>query len=343
MRHGSIRKILGMICLMMAVILSPLTHSRAEAEDAPIKIALVLPARVNDPGYYNAGYQALLAAKETYGAEIAYQENLKPADAEQVLRVFADDGFNYVVVMGGGNYDDQIKSVAADYPEMKFIIISGVFTQLPNIVSIRTSNPGVAYLAGIVMADMTQTNKIGLIGGRATPPSVADHVAIIAGARSVKPEIGILDVFTESFENPAVGKEAALAQIEQGVDFIYANANTTSFGVFQAAQERGIYAVGAATDQNDVAPNTIVTSTVYGMDTALRHLIDIDHSDKGWEDKIYTLDMSMVNIAPFHGLDAKVPAETKQKLEDARKAMQAGEITVPTTYEQIDMKAPGKN
>lgn len=126
-----------------------------------------------------------MAAKEAYGAEIAYQENLLAVDAEQVLRVFADDGFDYILVMGGGEYDEQIKNVAADYPEMKFIIISGVFTQLPNIVSIRTSNPGVAYLAGILMADLSKNDTIGLIGGRATPPSVADHVAIIAGARSV--------------------------------------------------------------------------------------------------------------------------------------------------------------
>lgn len=328
----------ALVAFAVAIVSAPF----AEAADGPLKIALVLPARVNDPGYYNAGYQALLAAKETYGAEIAYQENLKAADAEQVLRVFADDGFNYVVVMGGGNYDDQIKNVAKDYPEMKFIIISGVFTQLPNIVSIRTSNPGVAYLAGIVMADLSKSGKIGLIGGRATPPSVADHVAIIAGARSVRPDIQVLDAFTESFENPAIGKEAALAQIEQGVDMIYANANTTSFGVFQAAQERGILAVGAATDQNDIAPNTIVTSTVYGMDTALRHLVDLDRGSAGWENKIYTLDMSMVNIAPFHALDAKVLPETKQKLEAARKGMLDGSITVPTKYEQINMEAPVK-
>ncbi len=341
MRNLVLRTLGAAVCAVVVLAVAMFGAPSARAADGPIKIALVLPARVNDPGYYNAGYQALLAAKETYGAEIAYQENLKAADAEQVLRVFADDGFNYVVVMGGGNYDDQIKNVAKDYPEMKFIIISGVFTQLPNIVSIRTSNPGVAYLAGIVMADLSRSGKLGLIGGRATPPSVADHVAIIAGARSVRPDVQILDVYTENFENPAIGKEAALAQIEQGVDMIYANANTTSFGVFQAAQERRILAVGAATDQNDIAPNTIVTSTVYGMDTALRHLIDLDRG-AGWEDKIYTLDMSMVNIAPFHALDAKVSPETKQKLEAARKGMLDGSITVPTKYEQINMEAPVK-
>lgn len=259
--------------LAMAALLAATALFAGEKQ---MKLALILPGRVNDPGYYNAGYQAFLAAKEKFNAEGAYQELLKTSDAEQVLRVFADDEFDYVVVMGGGTYDDQIRNVAEESPEMKFIIISGTFTALPNIVSIRTGNPGVNYLAGMLMAELTKTGKIGLVGGRATPPAIGDHVGIIAGARAAKPDIAILDVFTENNENPALGKEAALAQIEQGADVLFTNANTTGFGVFQAAQEKGLLAVGAATDQNEVAPKTIVTSAVYGMDRGLIHMMELD-------------------------------------------------------------------
>lgn len=329
--------VFGIMCALAATF-----AVSASAAEKAMKVGLVLPGRVNDPGYYNAGYQALLAAKEKYGAETTYQENLKPADSEQVLRVFAEDGFDYIIVMGGGNYDDQIRSVAADYPETRFIIVSGSFSTPPNIVSIRTGNPGVGYLAGILMAEVSKTGKIGLIGGRVTPPAIADHLAVIAGARAAKPNVEILDAYTEQNENPTLGKEAAIAQIEKGVDIIFTNANTTSFGVFQAAQEKNVLVVGAATDQNEVAPKNILSSVVYGMDNGVIYLIDLDRSGKGWEEKVYTMDLTLVNLAPFHGLDSLVSAETKKHLEEARQGLLSGSIVIPTTYEAVGMADPLK-
>jgi basic membrane protein A len=309
----------------------------------PLKAALILGGRVNEPGYYNAGYQALLSLKQKYQAEVAYEESLKPADAEQVLRALGEDGFNYIIVMGGGSYDDFIRNVAADYPNLKFIIISGGFTQLPNIVSIRTGHPGVPYLAGFLMAEMSKTKKIGLIGGRASAPAVADHVSVIAGAQAAYPGIGVFDTYTENYDDPAAGKEAALAQIERGVDLIFANANTTSFGVFEAAHERGILAVGAATDQNSIAPDTILTSAVYGMDQAVSYLIDLDRSGRGWEDKVYTLDLAMVDLAPFHSLDSRVSLQVRQRLGDLRQRLLQGKITIPTRYEQLHTAAAARD
>jgi len=312
----------------------------ASSTAKPLKIALILGGRVNEPGYYNAGYQALLSLKQKYGAEIAYEENLKPSDADQVLRALAEDGFRYVVVMGGGTYDDFIRDVAADYPALRFIIISGGLTQLPNIVSIRTGHPGVPYLAGVLMAEMSKSQKIGLIGGRASPPAMADHVAVIAGAKSICPQIQIYDAYTENYDDPAIGKEAALAQIDKGADIIFANANTTSFGVFQAAHERGILAIGAATDQNSIAPETILSSAVYGMDNGVSYLIDLDRTGRGWENKVYTMDLTLVDLASFHSFDSRVPAQVKQKLADVRRELIAGTIVIPRTYDELHLSAP---
>jgi basic membrane protein A and related proteins len=326
--------------LAVASLLFCVAASLRASSAPPLKIALILGGRVNEPGYYNAGYQALLSMKQKYGAQIAYEEDLKPADAEQVLRALAEDGFRYVIVMGGGTYDDFIRDVAADYPALRFIIISGGFTQLPNIVSIRTGHPGVPFLAGVLMAEMSKTQKIGLIGGRASPPAVADHVAVIAGAKFACPQIQIFDAYTENYDDPAIGKEAALAQIDKGADLIFANANTTSFGVFQAARERGILAIGAATDQNSIAPDTILSSAVYGMDNAVAYLIDLDRSGRGWQNKIYTMDLTMVDLAPFHSLDSRVPPQVRQKLAEVRQQLIAGKLTIPRTYEDLHLPAP---
>lgn len=334
------------LVLLLAVVAA---FAAGESSDAApvqarpaLKVALILGGRVNDPGYYHAGYEALLAVKARYGAETVYQENLSPVAAEQVLRALGEDGFDYVIVMGGGTYDDAVQQVAADYPAMKFIIVSGALTHLPNIVSVRTGHPGVAFIAGVLMAEMSASGKIGLIGGRASPPAMADHVAVIAGARYANPGVQIFDTYTENYDDPALAKEAALAQIEQGVDLIYANANTASFGVFEAAHERGILVVGAATDQNAIQPNTILTSVVYGTDRAVLHLIDLDRDGQRWENKVYTMDLSQVDIAPFHALEGRVSAAVRAILAGVREKIMAGQIEVPATYAQIHLAAPVK-
>jgi basic membrane protein A len=331
----------SLVTVLAGIFLGVCAAYGADAKPFPaFKAALILTGRVTDPGYFNAGFQALLALHERFGAAITYQENLKTADAEQVLRVLGEEGTRYVIVMGGGNYDDQILNVRSDYPGMKFIVISGAFTKLPNIVSVRTGNPGVPYLAGVLMACLSKTGKIGLIGGRAVPPAIADHVAIIAGATSVRPDIAILDIYTETYDDPALGKEAALAQIDDGADLLFTNANATSFGVFQAAHERGVLAIGCATDQNAISPDTVLTSAVYGMDEAVVALVQLDLAGPGWENKIYTVDLGSVGLAPFHSLDRLVPPQVKRRLAQARLDLIEGHLKIPRTYQDLNRAAP---
>lgn len=320
---------------LLALGLLLLSGFAVGAEPAPLRIALVLPGLANEPGYFNAGLQALLAARDRFHAQVAYVENLKPADADSVLRTLGDDGYRYVIVMGGGDYDDQIREVAQDYPRLKFIIVSGAFTRLPNIVSVRTGHPGVPYLAGYLMAALSRSGRIGLIGGRASPPAVADHVALIAGARACRPDIAIADVYTESYDDPALGKEAAMAQIDQGVDLIFTNANTTSFGVFQAARERHIYAIGSATDQNGIAPHTILTSAEYGMDRAVTGLIALDLDRRGWQPRVYTVPLADVGLAPFHALQDRVSPAIRARLAEVRRRLLADAIRIPRSYAEL--------
>jgi basic membrane protein A len=242
--------------------------------------------------------------------------------------------------MGGGTYDDAILKVVRDYPKMKFLIVSGNMTKLPNIISIVTGNPGVAYMAGSLMAMVSKTGKIGLIGGRATPPAVKDHVAVIAGAKYVQPNIRIFDVYTETYTEPAVGKQAGIAQIDAGVDIIFTNANNTAFGVFEACKERGILAVGAATDQNEVAPNTILTSTVYGTDNGVLWLMDLDLQGKIEDNKVYTMSLDLVGLAPFHSLDGRVPQTVKNRIAAVRQQLLNGKLRVPESYQDVGMPGP---
>ena len=85
--------------------------------------------------------------------------------------------------------------------------------------------------------------------------------AFFAGAKEVNPGVKCKVTFIGSFFDPPKAKEAALAQIDAGVDVIYAE----RFGVIEAAKEKKILAISNMSDQSALAPDTVVTGPVWDM------------------------------------------------------------------------------
>ena len=66
--------------------------------------------------------------------------------------------------------------------------------------------------------------------------------------------------------------EAALAQVSAGADLLFHNADAAGLGVFQAAVQSHIYALGANGDQNAVAPENVLASAVTHIPKAFERI-----------------------------------------------------------------------
>lgn len=73
----------------------------------------------------------------------------------------------------------------------------------------------------------------------------------------------------KAFNDPAKGKELALSQIAQGADIVYHASGGTGQGVFEAAAEKGVLAIGVDSNQNWMYPGTIVASMLKRVDVAV--------------------------------------------------------------------------
>jgi basic membrane lipoprotein Med (substrate-binding protein (PBP1-ABC) superfamily) len=107
---------------------------------------------------------------------------------------------------------------------------------------------------------LTKSNKVGVVGGYPVPEVNRLVNAFIAGAKEVNPVVEVLVNFINSWFDPAAAKEAALAQIDAGADVLYAE----RFGVIEAAEEKGLFAFGNMSDQNEL-PEFVVSSPVWNM------------------------------------------------------------------------------
>ena len=318
------------ICSLF-VLLFGFTSGAADA--AKFKVALLTPGSISDAGWNALAYEGLKRVEKELGAEISHVESRAPSQWEEHFRFYASKGYN--LVFGHGfEYQEAAKSVAPDFPDTVFITTSGN-TVLDNVASIVFELEEVTYLLGVIAGTMTQTGKIGLIGGMNIPPINSTFHALEEGAKSVNPDIKISTSYVGDWENIGKAKELALSQITEGVDFIFHNADAAGRGVFHAVEEsrkagKDIYAFGSNLDQNDIAPDAILASAA--IDTkAFVYASELVQTGK-FEPQVMWMGMSLnetVKLVYNPKLKDRIPDDLLVKVEKIRQAILAGKFKAP--------------
>ena len=307
-------------------------------EPEMLKVGMLLPGSISDQGWNALAHDGLKAIETELGAEISYVESLTPADWEADFRSYAMQGYN--LIFGHGyEYQEAAIAVAQDYPEIVFITSAGASGAIrENVSSIVFRLEQATYLLGMISGMMTQTDKIGIIGGQELPSGSSTFMAFEGGVKSVNPDAVVQRAYVGDWENIPKARELALAQIQKGVDFIFHNANEAGIGVFEAvvlAQDAGktVYSFGANRDQSAVSPRAVLANAVITPRAYVQLATAVKEGT--FESKLYVFTMTTdgaIALTYNPELKDQVPAEVQQKVEEARLQILAGTLEVP----QID-------
>ncbi|MFQ5665818.1 MAG: BMP family protein [Candidatus Binatia bacterium] len=295
----------------------------------PFKVALLSPGPVSDAGWNALAYEGLLAIHDQLGAKIAQIQTKTPAEFESGFRDFARRG--YQLVFGHGfEFQDAAAAVAADFPHTVFVTTSGN-TVRKNVAPLRFMLEQATYLEGVLAAGMSKTGKAGVVGGIEIPSVKSTILAFAAGAKAVRPDFTVVTAYVGNWEDVGAAKEAALALVQQGCDFLFHNADAAGLGVFRAAQEKGVYAFGANKDQNDVAPDVVIASAVIDIPRAFLEVAREVRAGR-FEGTVKRMGMKggFVSLVVNPRLASRIPVGVKARIDDARQAILAGTLTVPT-------------
>ena len=300
------------------------------------KVAMLLPGSISDAGWNALAYEGLKAIEKQLGAEISHAETRTPTDQEEQFRAYALDGY-HMVFGHGYEFQDPAKAVAPDFPETIFITSSGG-TITDNISPVNFRVEQAAYLLGMIAGMMTNTNKLGVMGGQNIPSVNSTFMAFEGGAKSVNPEVEVSWVYVGNWEDIGKGKELALAQINEGVDFIFPNADAAGLGAFEAAetaQKEGktVYTFGANRDKSDISTTTVIANAVITPNAFVKIAEIIKNGE--FKPQIYTFNMltdEAITLTYNPALKDKVPEAVQKAVEDAKAKILAGELKVP----QID-------
>jgi basic membrane protein A and related proteins len=311
---------------------------------ADVRPGLVLDVGgLGDQGFNDSAYAGFKRAEKDLDVKGDFLESTAPTDYADNLTQLAENGFDPVIAVGFLMTED-LTQVSKQFPDTQFAIVDSV-VDTPNTMDLVFREQEGSYLAGIVAGLMTQekteyTNPddkvVGFLGGQEGPLIGKFQAGYEAGVESVCPDCKVLVKYAgatpDAFNDPAKGKEISLQQINQGADIIYHAAGNTGTGLFDAAKQEKIFAIGVDLDQAKLFPDDpILTSVVKRVDNAVYQTIN--SVSKGEKPKGTTVDRGLkekgISLAPFGRFDSVVPQKVKDEVDKAKKGIISGDIKVP--------------
>jgi basic membrane protein A len=305
-----------------------------------LRIAIITDANFSDKGWGESSLNAARYIDQKYNFSIATEDNVPIPDIEMMLRKYCESGYD-LIIAHGFQWGEPALQVGQTYPQTKIVVFTGLTESTNDVASIFPQQQEGAFLLGALAGMMTNTSVIGFVGGEEYPNVVNIFEGYKQGAEWVNDNITVIGTYLNDWDNPARGREAAISIIRQGADFMFHVADSSGQGVIQAADESGIYALGAVQDQNHLAPDTVLSSFVLDVDkaydSAVKMVMDGNFTGKifrpGIELQRGSDGQGIVYLAPFHGLESRVPESVQERLTKLTIEILQEKLEVPERLE----------
>jgi basic membrane protein A len=313
-----LKKVIGGLATGLSLFIA----SQSFAAD-PLKVGFVYVGPTGDAGWTYAHDKGRMYVEEALGDKVktTYVESVaEGADSERVIRQLAKSGHDLIFTTSFGYMNPTLK-VAKAFPKVAFEHASG-YKRAKNVGTYFDRAYQGRYLMGMVAGMMTKTNTLGYVGSFPIPEVVRGINAFTLGARSVNPEAKVNVVWVSTWYDPGKEREAAETMILQGADVI--TQHTDSPGPINAAEAKGVYAIGYNSDMSLYGENAHLTASVHnwGPIYLAKTQAVLDGTWKA-ENVWAGLDTGVVAIAPFN---KSVPQDVRDHVNAKKQAISDGKL-----------------
>jgi basic membrane lipoprotein Med (substrate-binding protein (PBP1-ABC) superfamily) len=267
---------------------------------------------------------AMQQAAEAGLIEYEFSEGVAATDYPRAMREYAESG---VQLVWGESYavEREAREVAADYADTAFLMGSSGGPEGDNFGVFGTRNHEAAYLAGMLAGKMSESNVFSSVGGYPIPEVNLLINAFRMGVKEVNADATFLNGFIGAWFDPARAQEAAIAQIDSGADILFGE----RIGTADAAQAKGVKAIGSLIDYTPRYPETVFANAIWNYGPTIEAIVaDITAGSPVGRDYTEYSFMSYGGNELIY-VDSMVPADAIPAMEAKRAAIQAGEFEVP--------------
>lgn len=316
----------GLVCVAMML------GDAAMAQDSDLSVAMLIPGKIDDHGFMQAGYDGLLRIEKEFAARISYLDGVKPERdlLAAALRELADKKPDMVIAHGGQN-SEAAQIVAAEYPDIRFVVVQGGVTG-PNLSSYEVLQEESAWLAGAAAGPLTQTGVVGHISGIRVPPGLKGRGAFYHGLMQTNPDARFLTIFAGDQDDNALSQRVAKAEMDDGADIIFTMLNAGRTGATDAMRGTRTRQIGNVIDWTAVEPGVFVASALADVGIPSVEAVR-DYTTGQWKPGVVKAIGLENPDAVSLVLSPDVPATVKAEVDGLRDQIVDGRIEVDTSYD----------
>ena len=323
-------------------------ETKPETASSSLKVAYIV-AHLGDKSFADSGERGMQQLKsEGYDCKTFEVGDDASKYEDQILDTI-DQGYNLIVA--SSTYFDQCHALAAEYPEVKFVIFDDSKDPadlLPNEAVIFYAQNEGSYLVGLMAAAMSKNGTVAVNYGMPNPVifdfvtgyvnGVLDYNA--AHGTSVK----VVTAAVGSWSDPATMKTICLdQQRNNNADVFYQVAGGSGDGLFEACVETKTWAIGVDSDQyqaykdseNPEKADVILTSMLKEVGNSLVSMVhSIDKGEDVWK-KTTTLGLAQDSVGYVSNdfFSSNVPAEVQEEMSKAAADVKAGSRKVKSYFD----------
>ncbi|WP_044008361.1 BMP family protein [Leisingera methylohalidivorans] len=317
---------------LMAAGLLAAAPLAALADDSKLTVSMLLAGQIDDKGFMEAGYNGLTAIRDELGAEISYIDGIKPEPEllAGALRELAEKKPDLVIAHGGQN-NEAAETVAAEFPDVKFVVVQGAVTG-PNLSSYEVLQEESAWLAGAAAGLMTKTGTVGHISGIRVKPGLKGRGGFYHGLMHTNADATFLTTFAGDQDDNELSYRVASDEIEKGADIIFTMLNAGRTGAIEAMREHGVNQIGNVRDWYPDHPDVFIASAIANVSIAgLEAAKDLAEGE--WQGgRIVKIGLSNPDAVSL-ALSPDVPEDVRTRVDELRQKIIDGEIEVSTEYD----------
>ena len=317
--------------------LAAVTASQGLRFSARAQESIVATMVTHDPGLGDHGYNDLA---DTGGKDAARDlgitwnvlESLNPGAYGPNVLAGAEQGKLTVGV--GSAMAGAIAQVAPNFPDDAFLLVDAV-VEGPNVASITFREQEAAFLAGVVAAWSTRTNRVGIIGGQKVARVERAEYGFRAAIQTENPACVVSTAYADTFDDPALGKELALAQFADDVDIVFVIAGETGLGAYEAAKEQGDgrWIIGSDVDRDFAVSGVQLCVARKGINTA------VYLTAEAVVDGAFTAGIQELGLAE-NGVSLETPGDRVEpailsRVGSFQSRILVGEFSIPTSENEL--------
>ncbi|HQF80021.1 MAG TPA: BMP family ABC transporter substrate-binding protein [Flexilinea sp.] len=340
------------VMLAIAVVFS--IFGIVAAEDAPIKVVLLINGSLGDKGFYDSAASGVRRMEKELGAQTKIIEMGRDETAYEGHYLDVSEQDWDLIISGTWSVKELAQNIAVQFPEKHYIFFDGnvdrTVVTTGNMLGISYLDNEGSFMAGALAALMLDSGAekidpdkriLGFVGSMDTANINNFLVGYIEGIKYIDPSIKLLTSYVGSFEDVPKALEMTTQLYNQGAQIVFAPASQSILGAVTASSNVDKYFIGCDMDTWAQLQDTDANLARNIISSALKNVGDsLVTAVKGYMDGTmdtshdYSLGLSTgaVGLAKNDNYKALVPEEIQKKLDEIEKKIIDGEIVVGSAF-----------